>query len=216
LSVKTATVAKYIGAGAQTVVLVLLSGCASNELVRADEMSAAQHRAEAQRETDAATRAASRFKPPATPSGPTTTADDANEEYRRAAESRREHARQHAAAAQFLEEFEDQACRHVPAGGRGACPLLGPVVRLEDVPGGIRAMFADPKRVPAAINEMRCHYAYARSHHFDEAIGCPLYVSGIEIRQALDPSAIEIVSRDPSTVRHIRERSREQAVFVGL
>jgi hypothetical protein len=86
---------------------------------------------------------------------------------------------------------------------------------LQALPGGIRATFANPKRVPAAIDEMRCHSAYARSRHFDETVGCPLYVKGIEIRQALDPAAIEIVSHDERTARLIRERSREQAVFLG-
>ena len=73
---------------------------------------------------------------------------DWNAERRRDAERRREHARQHAAAAEFLEQFEDRECRHVPAASRAACPLLGPVVRIDDVPGGIRATFADAKRVP--------------------------------------------------------------------
>lgn len=199
------------------IVPVLLgAGCASNELVRADEMSAAQHRAEAERENDAAARAASRYEPSeAPPRSPTDPAGyDPHEAHRREAEARREHARQHASAAEFLEHFEDRECRHVAASTRASCPLLGPVVRIEDVPSGIRATFADRRRVADVIGEMRCHYAYARSRHFDAAIGCPLYVQGLEIRQAIDPSAIEIVSHDEKTVRQIRERVREQAVFV--
>ncbi len=191
--------------------MVFLLGCAGQELVRGDDMSATQHRLEAQREAAAAEKAgaAGPAAPVADPAG-----YDWNAERRREAESRREHARQHAAAAEFLEQFEDRECRHIPAASRAACPLLGPVVRIDDVPGGIRATFADAKRVPTAIAEMRCHYAYARSRHFDEAIGCPLYVQGVEVRQALDPRAIEIVSRDENIGRLIRERGRQQAVFV--
>ena len=164
--------------------LALLSACANRAFVRDDEMSAAQHRNEAQREE-------------------TVGSDES-----------REHARQHAAAAQFLEQFEDEACAAVPPSSRAACPLFGPLVRLDDVPGGIRATFADAARVPGAIAEMRCHYAFARARHFDERVSCPLYVSGIEIRRGLDPKSAEIVAHDDKTVRLIRARSREQAVFV--
>ena len=190
--------------------VLLLAGCASHELVRADDMSAVQHRHEAQREKEAAAKegGARPLAAPAEPGGP-----DWNEERRREAERRREHARQHESAAAFLEHFEDQACRHVSSSSRAGCPLLGPVTRIDDVPGGIRATFAVEKRAAAALAEMRCHQAYARARHFDAAVGCPLYVPDIEIRQALDPRAIEIVSRDEKTVRLIRERGREQAVF---
>ena len=195
---------------------VMVAGCASHELVRADDMSAAQHRAEAQRESDAAALAARRDEPSgaARRSPSDSSAYDPNENYQHEVVSRREHARQHAAAAELLEQFEDRECREVPAASRAACPLLGPVTRLEDVPGGVRAWFANAKRVPSAMAEMRCHYAYARARHFDEAIGCPLYVRAIEIRQALDPSAIEIVSRDEKVARRIRETARQQALFV--
>jgi len=193
------------------VAAVLLSGCAGHELVRADEMSAMQHQLEAQREREVADKEAG-----ADPAAPAAQpgSHDWNAERRRQAERRREHSRQHAAAAEFLEQFEARECRHVPAASRAACPLLGPVVRIDDVPGGIRATFADPERVPTVIAEMRCHYAYARSHNFDETIGCPLYVRGIEVRQAIDPRAIEIVSRDERTSRLLRERGRQQAVFI--
>ena len=112
-----------------TAAAVLFSSCASHELVRADDMSATQHRQEAQREREVADKqaAAGPAAPGADP-GP----DDWNAERRRQAERRREHSRQHAAAAEFLEEFEDRECRHVPAGQRAACPLLGPVVRIDD------------------------------------------------------------------------------------
>jgi len=190
--------------------LLLLSGCAGHELVRADDMTATQHRLAAQQHNEAAAKAAG--------SGPAVRAVDPdgydwNAERQRDVERRREHARQHEAAAAFLEEFEDRECRHVAPGSRAACPLLGPLVRIEDVPGGIRATFADARRVPTSIAEMRCHYAYARARHFDEAIGCPLYVQAIVIRQGLDPRAIEIVARDEKTARLIRDRGRQQAIF---
>lgn len=126
----------------------------------------------------------------------------------------REHARQHMAAAAFLEQFEDDACGGVPPSERAACPLLGPLVGLDDIPGGVRATFADAARVHAVVAEMRCHYAFARARHFEESVGCPLYVRGIEIRRGLDPRSVEIVARDEATVRLIRARSRAQAILV--
>jgi hypothetical protein len=164
--------------------LALVSACASHANVRDDDMSAAQHRNEAQREEAVGS-------------------DEA-----------RAHARQHAAAARALEQFEDDACAGIPPSSRAACPLLGPLVQLDEIPGGVRATFADAQRVPGAIAEMRCHYAFARARHFDESVVCPLYVDGIEIRRGLALKSAEIVARDDKTVRLIRARSREQAVFV--
>lgn len=194
--------------------LLLFLGCAGQELVRADDMTATQHRLAAQQENEAAAKAAG--SGPAVPAAAPAVEPVGyawNAERQQDAERRREHAHQHEAAAAFLEQFEDRECRHVAPGSRAACPLLGPLVRIEDVPGGIRATFADERHVPTAIAEMRCHYAYARARHFDEAIGCPLYVQAIVIRQGLDPRAIEIVARDEKTARLIRERGRQQAIF---
>jgi hypothetical protein len=91
--------------------------------------------------------------------------------------------------------------------------LLGPLVRLDDIPGGVRAAFAHPARARRAIDEMRCQYAYARARHFEENVSCPLYVLGIDIRPGLDPRWVEIVSSDHVVVSAIRARAREQAVY---
>jgi len=192
---------------------IAAAGCASNELVRADDMSAAQHRNEAQREQAAADQDTARAQGAGSAPAPGPPAFDPNEAPRRRAEAAREHARQHESAAKFLERFEDEACAGVPAASRAACPLLGPLESLEDVPGGVRVTFADKSRVKTAIAEMRCHYAYARARHFDETVGCPLYMKGIEVRPSLDPRAVEIVAHDEATTKLIRARAREQATF---
>jgi hypothetical protein len=194
---------------------IAAAGCAGHDLVRADDMSAAQHRNEAQREQAAADQEAARGQaaaPAPVPASDPQAFDPS--EPRRRAEAAREHARQHESAAKFLEQFEDEACAGIPVSSRAACPLLGPLERLEDVPGGVRVTFADKSRVRTAIAEMRCHYAYARSRHFDENVGCPLYVKGIQVRQAVDPRAVEITAGDEATTKLIRQRSREQATFV--
>jgi hypothetical protein len=194
--------------------LLLVHACAAAPPVRDDDMSAARHRQMArQQEAIAAseTRASER-----NPSG--SQADPAEserkQEHRRRAEESREHAREHEAAAMYLEQFEDHACGGVPPSSRAACPLLGPLVRLDDIPGGVRATFADASRVRPAIAEMRCHYAFARARHFDEAVACPLYVRGIEIRPGLGPREVEIVAHDEATVHMIQQRSRSQAIIL--
>jgi hypothetical protein len=177
-------------------------------------MSAARHRQTAQQEEGiaASETRASEQSPSGSQSSPSE--DDRKEEHRRKADESREHARQHAAAAAYLEQFEDDACAGIPPSGRAACPLLGPLIRLGDIPGGIRATFVDASRVHPAIVEMRCHYAFARARNFEEAVHCPLYVRGIEIRPGLDPREVDIVAHDEGTVRLIRQRSRSQAIVV--
>lgn len=196
-------------------ILAAPAGCANRQLVRADDMSAEQHRREAAQEHAVAAREASRAGSADGGPGADPVGYDPGGEHRRAAEEAREHARQHAAAAQFLEQFEDEACAGVDRSGRAGCPLLGPLVQLVDVPGGVRATFVNRDRARTAVAQMRCHYAFARTRHFDETASCPLYMSGIEIRPALDPRSVEIVARDEKTVRLLRQRSRAQATFVG-
>jgi hypothetical protein len=206
--------------------LVLGLACsASNPSVKPDEASVSGHRAEAQRENRTADNEAGMYKPQAaqpSPFGDPLGKDylysvplyNPTEGHLHEAELHRAHARQHEAAAQFLERFEEAECRDFPPSTRAACPLLGPVVRLEDVPGGVRATLTQGARADAVVAHMRCHYAYARAHGFDDKVGCPLYVKGIEIRKGLDPLAIEIVAKDEATVRLVREHAREEAMFV--
>ncbi len=195
--------------------IALLPGCADPFLIRADDMSAAQHRAAARREEQAAARAeqlAHATSTPASASDQTSWYDPSND-HRREASQRRDHARQHASAAVFLEQLEDSACVPVPREHRAACPLLGPLVRLDDIPGGARAVFTESTRARRAIAEMRCQYAYARTRHFEASDACPLSVEGIDIRPGVDPRWVEIVARDEQAARVVRDRAREQAVY---
>jgi hypothetical protein len=196
-------------------VVALATGCADRWLVRDDDMSARQHRAEARREQAAAARAEQLAGSVGggAPSSADPQAYDGRADRAREPELRREHARRHEASAGFLERFEDRACADVPPGERAACPLLGPLVRLDDIPGGVRATFAHPARARKAITEMNCQYAYARARHFEENAGCPLYVLGIDIRPGLDPRWVEIVSSDRAAESAIRARAREQAIY---
>ena len=202
-----------------------LACSASNPSVKPDDTSAAAHRAEAQHESEVAAKETALYKPQAvqpSPFGDPLGKDylysvplyNPTEGHLSEAEMHRAHARQHEAAARYLERFEEAECRDFPPSTRAACPLLGPVVRLEDIPGGVRATLTQGARVDAVLAHMRCHYAYARARGFDDKVDCPLYVKGIEIRKGLDPLAIEIVGPDAATVRLVREHAREEATFI--
>ena len=206
-------------------VALAVSCSASNPAVKPEEMSAAQHRAEADREAETARHEAGMYKPQAAQPAPfgdplgkdylySVPIYNPTESHLKEAEAHRAHARRHEAAAQYLESFEQSECRKFPPATRAACPLLGPVARIDDIPGGVRVRFTEGVRVDAVIAHMRCHYAYAQTRGFDGSVGCPLYVRGLEIRPALDPLAVELVAKDEGTAREIRDRSREEAVFV--
>ena len=212
-------------AGWLSAAALLISCAESSPAVKADDMSAAQHHEQAEREAAAAQREAGRYDPSASKPSPfgdplgkdylyAVTVYNPTEGHLAEAEKHRAHARQHERAAQFLEEFEQAECADFPAATRAACPLLGPVVGITDVDGGVRIQFKEGARVDAVIAHMRCHYAFARARAFEPSASCPLYVRGIEIRRALAPTAVEIVSTDPKVIREIRQRSREEAVFV--
>jgi hypothetical protein len=208
--------------------MVLGTACAASQpSVKPDDMSAAQHHESAQRERALAAQHADRYDPGASRSSALAPPglQDANvafptsvynptEGHLREADAHRAHAREHEKAAKELERFEAAECGELPERTRAACPLLGPVTRIEDVARGVRVTFTEATRVDAVVAHMRCHYAYARSHAFDARVSCPLYMLGIEIQKAGDHS-VEIATSDRARVDELRIRSREEAVFAG-
>ena len=194
--------------------------------VRPDEMSAAQHREEAKRSAQAADAHERRYDPtglavppPADSNGPvynfTIGVYNPTEWHLDEAERLRQHGEQHKKAAKRLEQFEATACKQFPPTTRAACPLLGPVVAIGDIPGGIRVIFAVGTRVDAILAHMRCHFAYAQTRGFADAAACPLYIRGAEIRLGAVSQSVEIVSKEDTTTEEIRRRSREEAVYLG-
>ncbi|HXT99398.1 MAG TPA: hypothetical protein VN903_00305 [Polyangia bacterium] len=212
-------------------ILVLVSaasGCGTGGgSVKPDDMSAAQHRDEAARENAAAREHSKSYDPKATVPTPfRPTAGAGSTEYvfspsvynptevqLQRADEHRAHARQHENAAEALERYEAAECFNFPPATRAACPLLGPVTRIDDTAAGVKVTFAPGTRVDAVYAHMRCHYAYARARAFEEAMSCPLYMRGIEIKRAADPLAIEINAASPEQVPELRARSRDEAVY---
>jgi hypothetical protein len=200
--------------------------CAANQPgVRPDDMSAASHRENAAHERTLAQEKTDRYDPGAartTALAPQRAADgniafptsvyNPTEGYLREADKHRAHAREHELAAKALERFEAAECGELPERTRSACPLLGPVVKIDDVRWGVRVTFAPGTRVDAVAAHMRCHYAFARSHGFDARVSCPLYMPGLQIRQA-GALAVQLEAPDQGHVDELRTRSREEAVF---
>jgi hypothetical protein len=206
--------------------LLLGAACAAREPnVKPTDMSAAEHRAAAEHQRELAQEDADRYRPSAAhvvaipaPGGNDTgvtfpiTVYNPTEGYLRAADEHRAHAREHERAAAALEKFEEGSCRQFPERTRAACPLLGPVTKIEDVDHGVRVTFAPGTRVDAVTAHMRCHYAYAKAHGFDARVSCPLYLPGLEIEQA-GASAVDLKAKNRAQVDDLRARAREEAVF---
>lgn len=202
-------------------------GCAqSNQNVRPEEMSAEAHRQEAQKvgsQADKEQKAGDTRPQPnlvATGGGNPqgyiydVAVYDARNEHLVRARQLRDHARQHEAAATALDQFENNECRNFPTATRAACPLLGPVVRIDNIDRGVRVEFEKGTRVDAVLAHMRCHLAFAAARGFADASSCPLYMKGVEIRAGSAPRTAEIVGGDATAAREIQTRSREEAVLV--
>lgn len=209
-----------------SVLFALALGCGTTSgRVNPDETSAAGHRHEAERERRAAAAQRMLYDPDRTHSDSAAAVDPSDpmargslfqnptEEHLHRAEQHMAHARAHEDAALELERFESKHCAHIPARERAACPILGPVTEIRDVPNGVRVELSSTVSVAAVVSRMRCHQAFARTRAYaDEAATCPLYVRGIDIRRSVDGKAVEILANSPDLVRHVRAAAREQAI----
>jgi len=194
-----------------------------NKAVNPDEMSADQHREEAERERRKAGDQRKQYRPSAERTvvmpdkagvifdHPVYNRTDVHLAH---AATMEKHARQHEAAAKYLQKFEEGECVQFAPAIRASCPLLGPVIRIDNIPGGVRVWLAPGVSPDAVVAHMRCHYAYARTRAFENTT-CALYVRGIEIRRGHDPATIEIVSPAPAGEQEIRARSREESLLIN-
>jgi hypothetical protein len=207
--------------------IAAFAGCGSQS-VKPDDMSAADHRAEAARERDKARNEAATGGAGETPGpgvvAPGTTPMTRTPFYEphpevaktgsphlQAAEEHSRHAGEHERAAQALEAFEDAECRAIAPEERPSCPLLHDVVRIEDTAGGVRVVFADKVDVAEVVAHIRCHLAYSRTRAFADVEDCPLYVRGVKVAPA-GMHAITLTADESETVQRIRRLSREEVL----
>lgn len=204
-----------------------VGGCGGGgQTVRPDDMSAEQHRAEAQRENVAADGHGPARTPNATQAspyrGPISSNDDylypipvynPTDWYLTEIGKHRAHAQQHEAAAKSLEKFEDAECGNFPASSRAACPLLGPAQEIHEIEGGVSIRMAPGVRVDAVVAHMKCHLAYARAHGYQEATSCPLYLPGLAVKRGADPTTVEITVADKWRVAELRRHAYEEVII---
>jgi hypothetical protein len=118
-----------------------------------------------------------------------------------------QHARQHEAAAAFLEQYESEACRSFPKETRHVCPLERQVSRIEPIERGIRVYVAPEFPLEAVLAHMKCHYAYGRARADASMEACPLYLADLQIRLARQSKTIEITSEDSAVVQELIRRA---------
>ena len=197
-----------------------------NPAVSPDEMSAQKHRQEAEKEHQVADSHAKQWNPTAAQPSPFRDPIDAQggtylystpvynptDWHLEQADRHRSHARNHEAAARSLEKFEEAECKSFPPATRAACPLLGPAESIQDIDGGVRVRMAPSVRVDAIVAHMKCHQAYARSHGYESASSCGLYLAGLEIRRDADPAGIDMTMADRSRVADLRRHAHEEVI----
>ncbi len=116
------------------------------------------------------------------------------------------HAREHLAAAQALEQFEEAQCRSFPPETRAVCPLIDQVAAVEDIEGGSRIRFVDGVDVNAAVAHLRCHLAFARSQARSGMETCPLYLEDVQILRVGIGPEVDLVTGQRGDVADLRSR----------
>src|SRR5205823_4680727 len=140
--------------------IALFSTACATQHVNPDDQSAEAHRAQAAREQAEAEQHQQQFDPSQERSGGgrgrvggelvfasyNPTAWHLHE-----ASTLGAHARAHEAAAVALEKFEADECRMFSPKVRAACPVAGPIQRVEEIPGGVRYVIAADAPVDAVV-----------------------------------------------------------------
>lgn len=191
-------------------------GCASTPGASPEDMSAKSHEEEAKKHSDGAEQHDAQYDPNARVSPPPDaisgsefgfagTELNPTEVHRMQADKHRKHAEEHAAAAEWLRRAEEDACELISPTSRSLCPLLGPVVAVQDTTTGARIFVLKGTDVEAMIARIRCHLAFARTHGGEGMDSCPLYLPAIEVYQ-VGPLEIELSARRQTSVRPLQQR----------
>lgn len=185
---KTRTPVSQLPLVAVSMSVIALAACGGNG-TRPGDMSAAEHRRAADDEAAAAVEHSQHRDGTGPPTSFNATTEEAdffgepvyspNMVHLDLSGEHRELAAAHRAAARALESYEDAECGAFPAATRASCPLLGQVVSVEDIEGGVRAVFGESVNVDAATAHVACHIAYAGTAGHEGMDGCPLYLRGV-------------------------------------
>lgn len=191
-------------------------GCASTPRARSEDMSAKSHEEEAKKHSDVAEQHDAQYDPDARGGTPpdvisgsefgfAATEFNPTEVHRMQADKHREHAEEHAAAADWIRRAEEDACELISPTSRSLCPLLGPVVAVQDTTTGVRILVRKGTDVEAMIARIRCHLAFARTRGGTGMARCPLYLPAIDV-YPVGPLEIELSARRQASVRPLQQR----------
>ena len=204
-------------AAATVALLTMGTAACGGSGTQPDDMSAEEHRAAGDEHEEEAGTHDSRYDPEAQRTGRSIvgTSDFAYDEgtynptahHQDTAERHRGIAQQHRAAAAALELFEEAQCSMFPPSTRVTCPLLGQTVEAADVPDGVRLRLREGVNADAALDHVRCHLAFARSHGRQGMDRCPLYLPEVSVAPTED-GALILTTRDAEQVPALRERAR--------
>lgn len=195
----------------------VLLGCASTPGARPEDMSAQAHEEEAAKQAREAQGHDAQYDPTATRTGvgggvtsgsdfPTYEAPfNATEGHRVAAEKHRKHAADHSAAADALKRFKEDACEGIAPDSRASCPLLGPVVAVDEIPTGVRISLRQGTDVEALVEHIRCHLAFGNTRGREGMDRCPLYLPGIQVHR-VGTLVVELSTLDHASVRPLQQR----------
>lgn len=193
------------------VVSGFLPGCASTPGAKPEDMSAKAHEEKAVEHAEMAQEHAARASASAA-AGEGAGSDivlgagaSPAEMHEMQAERHLKHAQDHLAAAEALTKAEEQACKSVPPQARASCPLLGPVVSTEATANGALIAVREGTKMGALVSQIRCHIAFADTQGRKGMEHCPLYVTGVEVRQ-VGPTVIELTTTGRANIQELQDR----------
>lgn len=170
---------------------------ASCSHVQKEDLTADEHRTEAQIHVEKAQEAQEKIEPSTTtrpairgPGNPVFGPADGHfapyspsDAHLQTADREMVKANAHLAAAKSLETFEDKACAGLSAGERSSCPLFASSVkRVEWLKDGFKLVMKDPGQTAPTFARLRCHLAYAVASGFDQP-SCPLFLKGTKLSE---------------------------------
>jgi len=209
----------------RTLLLSAVAFAVSCTTTRSEEMTAVEHRNEAQLLEQRAAQERAQYDPGATRSIPVrspfvdapdrfTGAYNPTAEHLYAADREMRAAADHLKAAKRLEAFEDARCMDIAPEARSACPLLASQVkRIAESERGIVLYLKNDVDAVDTHRRLDCHLAYAQAQGFMRP-SCPLFVKGMQLSLELTPEhAIRMYAQDPAVSEEIKTQARR--IFLG-
>lgn len=115
------------------------------------------------------------------------------------------HAQDHLRAAEVLERFESAQCTALAPKIRTFCPLMGPVIKVEDIEGGARFTFKPKVNMEKITAHVKCHLAYGRAHGHTGMQHCPLYLRDLTAKR--NGQQLDLTTSNAADVATLRQKA---------